>query len=102
LSTSVLNLIFSFILPLVIIIASAYWTIRIRYSKRYIPTLTLILLAISAFFLPFFLAEVDVIEKGFGPAIQGIYYSGFLGLGVLVNVIVLTCIKKDKETDIKL
>ncbi|TYS14118.1 hypothetical protein FZC78_19945 [Rossellomorea vietnamensis] len=101
-STSVLNLIFSFILPRSIIIASAYWTIGIRYSKRFIPTLTLILLAILAFFLPFFLAEADVIEKGFGSAIQGIYYSGFLGLGVLVNVIVLTFIKKNKETDIKL
>lgn len=99
-STSVLNLIFSFILPLVIIIASVYWTIRIRYSKRFIPTLTLILLAISAFFLPFFLAGVDVIDKGFGPAIQGIYYSGFLGLGVLVNVLVLTYIQKKRETDL--
>ncbi|MGD7023715.1 hypothetical protein ACQCVK_14030 [Rossellomorea vietnamensis] len=101
-STSVLNLIFSFILPLVIIIGSVYWTIRIRYSKRYIPTFTLILLAISAFFLTFFLAGVDVIEKGFGPAIQGIYYSGFLGLGVLVNVFVVVIIKKNKETDINL
>jgi predicted tellurium resistance membrane protein TerC len=94
--------IFSFILPLSIIIASVYWTIRVSYSKRYIPTLTLLLLAILVFFRTFLLAEVDVIEKGFGPAIQSIYYSGFLGLGVLVNVIVVNCIKKNKETDIKL
>ena len=85
-STSVLNIIFSFILPLSIIIASVYWTIKINYSKRYIPTLMLIVLAILVFFLPFLLAEIEVVEKGFGPAIQSIYYSGFLGLGVLVNV----------------
>ncbi|MBM7578601.1 hypothetical protein [Jeotgalibacillus terrae] len=101
-STSVLNLIFSFILPLSIIVISIYWTMRISYSKRYIPILTLILLAILAFFLPLLLSAIDVIEKGFGPAIQSIYYSGFLGLGVLVNVIVVTTIKKNNEPDVKL
>ncbi|WP_273129657.1 hypothetical protein [Bacillus weihaiensis] len=100
-STSVLNLIFSFILPLSIIVGSVYWTIRISYSKRYIPTLTLIFLAILAFFLPLLLSAIDVIEEGFAPAMQGIYYSGFLGFGVLVNVIVVTTIKKNNEPNIK-
>jgi hypothetical protein len=102
LSTSVLNFIVGFILPLSIVAASVYWTIRISYSERFIPTLTLMFLVILAFFLPFLLATLDVIEKGFGAGILSIYFSGFLGLGVLVNVIVATSIKKNKETDIKL
>lgn len=72
------------------------------YSKRFIPTFTLMCLAIIAFFLPFLLARLDVIERGFGAGIQSIYFSGFLGLGVLVNVVVATSIKKNKENDIKL
>jgi hypothetical protein len=59
-------------------------------------------LVILAFFLPFLLATLGVIEKGFGAGVLSIYFSGFLGLGVLVNVIVATSIKKNKETDIKL
>ncbi|TFD94374.1 hypothetical protein [Jeotgalibacillus sp. R-1-5s-1] len=98
-SSSVLNLIFSFILPLSLIIASVYWTIRISYSKRYIPSLLLMFLAILVFFLLFSLAEMDIIEKGFGTAVQSIYYSGFLGLGVLVNVFVVIFIKKNKKAE---
>ncbi|CAN7269506.1 hypothetical protein [Rossellomorea sp. LjRoot5] len=101
-NTSVLNFLAGFIFPLFIVVAFVYWTIKISYQKRFIPTLTVIFLAILAFFLPFLLATLDVIDKGFGAGILSIYFSGFLGLGVLVNIIVATSIKKKKESNNKL
>lgn len=47
--------------------------------------------------LALLLARLDVIERGFGAGIQSIYFSGFLGLGVLVNVVVATSIKRIKK-----
>jgi hypothetical protein len=99
-NTSVFNLIGGFILPLSIVITFVYWTIKITYSKRFIPTIALMFLAIITFFIPFILANLDVIDGGIGTGILSIYFSGFLGLGILANIIVAISIKKDKESDI--
>ncbi|MGM0851385.1 MAG: hypothetical protein ACQEWI_02050 [Bacillota bacterium] len=100
--TSLLNVIVGFFLPLFIIIAFVYWTIKVPYSKRFIPTIILMFLAILVFFVPLILASLDVIGGGFGIAIRSIYFSGFLGVGILVNIIVAAFIKKDKESVISL
>ena len=99
---SVLNLMGGFILPLSIVITFVIWTIKITYSKRFIPTIVLMFLAILTFFIPFILANLDVIDGGIGTGILSIYLSGFLGLGIVANIIVAISIKQDKESDRKL
>jgi hypothetical protein len=102
LDSSLLNIIVGFLIPLFIIIAFVYWTIKVPFSKRFIPTVILMFLAILVFFVPVILANLDVIDGGFGIAIQSIYFSGFLGVGIFVNSIVAAFIKKDKESNIPL
>ena len=97
---SIINLIGGFLLPLSIVITFIFWTLRITYSKRFIPTIALLFLAILTFFIPFILANLDVIDGGIGTGILSIYLSGFLGLGIVANIIVATTIKKDKESEI--
>jgi Ca2+/Na+ antiporter len=97
---SILNLIGGFILPLSIVIPFVFWTIKITYSKRFIPTIVLMFLAILTFFIPFILANLDVMDGGIGTGILSIYLSGFIGLGIVANIIVATTIKKDKESEI--
>jgi tetrahydromethanopterin S-methyltransferase subunit C len=57
--------------------------------------------AILTFFIPFILANLDVMDGGIGTGILSIYLSGFLGLGlgIVANIIVAISIKKDKESD---
>jgi Ca2+/Na+ antiporter len=97
---SIINLIGGFILPLFIVITFVFWTLKITYSKRYRPTIVLLFLAIFTFFIPFILANLDVMDGGIGTGILSIYLSGFLGLGIVANIIVATTIKKDKKSKI--
>ncbi|TDL32883.1 hypothetical protein E2R51_09470 [Jeotgalibacillus sp. S-D1] len=83
-----------FLLPLLLIIASVYWTMKVPYSKRFLPIVILILLAILVFIVPLILASLDVISGGFGIAIISIYFSVSLVVGTLVNLIVVFTIKK--------
>lgn len=41
-------------------------------------------------------------DGGIGTGILSIYLSGFLGLGIVANIIVAISIKQDKESDRKL
>jgi hypothetical protein len=94
--TSILNFIFGFLLPLLLIIASVYWTMKVPYSKRFLPIFILILLAVLVFLVPGILASFDVIGGGFGIAMTSVYYALTLVFGVLVNFIVVVTVKKNQ------
>jgi hypothetical protein len=93
LDDSNLNIIVGFILPMLLIVGSVYWTIKISYSKRFTPAIMLILLAIFVFLLPLLLTSFDVMEGDFSIAITGIYFSIALVFGSLVNLIVIFTLK---------
>ncbi|TXC92909.1 hypothetical protein FS935_01575 [Metabacillus litoralis] len=92
--TSILNIFISFLLPLIIIVASVYWTMKISYSKKFLPTIILIVLAILVFILPLLLAFFNVIDGGFSVGIISVYFSFSLIFGCLINFIVILAIKK--------
>ena len=94
LDTSMFNIIVGILLPLLLIIASVYWTMKIAYSKRFTPTISLVLLAILVFLVPPILASFDVIGGGFGIAIISVYFSISLVFGSLINLIVIFTIMK--------
>ncbi|MFD2681774.1 hypothetical protein [Bacillus seohaeanensis] len=96
LDDSNLNIIVGFILPMLLIVGSVYWTIKISYSKRFIPAIMLILLAIFVFLLPLIFASFDVMEGDFGIAITSIYFSIALLFGSLVNLIVIFTLKRSR------
>lgn len=93
-----LNFFFAFLLPLIMIVGFVYWTLKIRYTRRFLPTIILVFLAVLIVFVPALL----VLKSGFGIAIQSIYFSGYLSLGILVNIIVAIFVKKNKESNIQL
>jgi hypothetical protein len=98
LDKSLVNIIAGFFLPIFIILAFVYWTIEVSYQKRFLPAIMLVFLAGLVFFFPLILASLDVIGRGFGIATLSIYFSGFLGAGVVVNICVAALIKKEKES----
>jgi hypothetical protein len=98
LDKSLVNIIAGFFLPIFIILAFVYWTIEVSYQKRFLPAITLVFLAGLVFFFPLILASLDVIDGGFGVATLSIYFSGFLGAGVVVIICVAALIKKEKES----
>lgn len=73
---------------------SAYWTMKVSYSKKFLPTITLIILAISVFLIPLLFASFNVIKGGFSIGIISVYFSISLMFGVLINLIVILTIKK--------
>ncbi|NQD67871.1 hypothetical protein HP456_18345 [Bacillus haikouensis] len=95
---SLVNISAGFFLPIFIILAFVYWTIKVPYQKRFLPAIMLVFLAGFVFFVPLILASLDVIGGGFGIAILSIYFSVFLGTGVVVNICVAALIKKEKES----
>ncbi len=90
------NVLIAFLLPLFIILASVYWTIKVHYSKKFLPTIMLIVLAILVFIIPLLLAFFHVIGGGFSIGILSVYFSFTLLFGSLVNFIVILAIKKNK------
>jgi hypothetical protein len=66
---------------------------KITYSKRFIPAITLLFLAILTSFIPFVLADLDWMDGGIGTGVLSIYFLCFLGLGILANIIVAISIK---------
>ena len=97
-----LNFFFAFLLPLIMIVSFVYWTLKIRYTRRFLPTIMLILLAILILFVPSLLVSKDVLDGGFEIAIQSVYFSISLGVGTVVNIIVAIFIRKNKESSIPL
>jgi hypothetical protein len=67
---------------------------KVPYSKRFIPTIMLILLAILVYLVPSILASFDVIGGGFGTAIISVYFSISLMFSSLVNLIVILTLKR--------
>ena len=92
--TSIENVTFGFLLPILLIMGSVYWTLKISYSKRFTPTIILVLLAILVFLIPLILAFFDVVGGGFGTAFLSLYLSIAFVFGSLVNLIVIFTIKK--------
>ncbi|RKL65148.1 hypothetical protein CR203_22040 [Salipaludibacillus neizhouensis] len=90
-----LDFTFVILLPSLVTIAFVYWTMKVCYSKRFIPTIMQTLLAILVFFVPIILVSFDVINGGFGPAIMSIVLFSSLILGSFVNLIVIFTIKKN-------
>jgi hypothetical protein len=90
-----MNVLFSFVLPLAVITFFAYWTMKISYSNRFIPSIVLALLAVIMTIVPPLAASSSENEWGFGAAIAGVYYSMFFGVGVLVSLIFAIFIKKE-------
>ncbi|MGD7043030.1 hypothetical protein [Jeotgalibacillus proteolyticus] len=90
------NIFFGFVLPILIITIFVFWTIKISYTNRFLPSITLFFLSIFVFLLPTILAYFEVIKgsMGFAVAIMSIYYSVALLIGVVVNLVVLFTIKK--------
>ncbi|XXM70784.1 hypothetical protein ACQ0QQ_13790 [Lysinibacillus sphaericus] len=93
-NTSYLNLFGAFILPLSILFVFVNCTMKIFYSKRFIPAIALLIFAVLIFFIPFILVELDGMERDIGTGVLSVYFSGFLGLGVLANIIVAMSIKR--------
>jgi hypothetical protein len=89
-----MNLLLGYILPLLVIAFFSYWTIKIKYRRRFFPAILLLLLAVLCFLIPTITASTGVIQGGFGVAVAGIYYSLFLGIGVLISVMIAIFIKK--------
>jgi hypothetical protein len=92
--TSILNFFGAFILPLSFVLIFINCTMKITYSKRFIPAIALLAFAVLTFFIPFILVEFDGMDKGIGTGVLSIYFSGFLVLGVLANIIVAMSIKR--------
>lgn len=92
---SMLNIITGFLLPALLISGSIYWTIKIRYSKRYLPTIINFILMILVIVVPLFLVSIDVIKADFGPMILSMYYTFALAVAVAGNLIVIFVIKRE-------
>jgi hypothetical protein len=88
------NIIIVISLELLFSIAFIYWTVNISYSKRFIPTIILLLLAISVFVIPQILSHFDVIKMGLSLAVIVVFFSIPLALGLIVNLIVALFIKR--------
>ncbi|RIW34633.1 hypothetical protein D3H55_08955 [Bacillus salacetis] len=90
-----MNFLFALVIPVLIIVLFSYWTLKIMYKKRFIPTAVLAVIALSALAGPFIASSIGVMEEGFGAAVSGIYYSLFLAVGMLVTLMIAVFIKKD-------
>jgi hypothetical protein len=90
-----MNLLLGYVLPLLVIVLFAYWTLKVNYPKRFVPAILLILLAVLCLLIPSIAASSGVTQGGFGVAVAGIYYSAFLGIGVLISLMIAIFIKKE-------
>ncbi|WP_041061671.1 hypothetical protein [Jeotgalibacillus campisalis] len=92
------SIFFGFLLPILLITASVFWTIKTAYKNRFVPIITLFFLSIIIFLLPAVLAYFEIItgSMGFAVAILSVYYSIALLIGIALNVMVDYYDQKEK------
>lgn len=84
-------------LPIIIIGASIFWTMKIPYTRRLIPPVTLAILAAAVFAAPYVLEWINVSDRDLESVLLTIYITLTLMLSSVLSLITALFVKK-KET----
>ncbi|USK31928.1 hypothetical protein LIT25_14890 [Bacillus sp. F19] len=84
-------------LPLIIIAASLFWTMKMPFTKRFVPPVTLALLAAAVFAAPYILEGADISVRDLDSVLLTLYFTLTLMLSSVLSLITALFIKKKEN-----
>ncbi|MGM0922667.1 MAG: hypothetical protein ACQEWW_15850 [Bacillota bacterium] len=84
-------------LPLIIIAASLFWTMKMPFTKRFVPPVTLAISAAAVFVAPYFLDWANVSERNLESILITIYLTLTLMLSSVLSLIIALFLKKKEN-----
>ncbi|MDR0139486.1 hypothetical protein RFW18_17155 [Metabacillus idriensis] len=83
--------------PIIVIAASIFWTMKMSYTRRLIPPVALAILAAAVFLAPYILEWMNGSDRDFETVLLTIYITLTLMLSSVLSLITSLFVKK-KET----